>query len=123
MRVFAKSERADLREAVRRLIRVTMCVGWEDLEAFFGETVVGKKADEKFAVANAVALIGAVVVGSGVPEWLAQLFEFLERAARKVSLYEKVINAQCSAFWRSVGARELPEIEDYRYTFSGHYFS
>jgi hypothetical protein len=123
VRVYANSERAELREAAISLTRMTIPIGWNDFGEFFNEAVVGETNDEKFRVANGVALIGAVVVVSGVPEWLPQLFELLESAARKVHAYESVINAQCSEFWKTVGARELPEIEDYRYAFSGRYFS
>jgi hypothetical protein len=107
---------------------MTIPIAWGEGEgsfaAFFQKEVKEEKAvDEKFAVANAVALIGAVIVGSGVPEWLPELFGFLEDAANKVSQYEQVINGSCTAFWKVVGVRIIPEIEDYRYTFSGQYFS
>jgi hypothetical protein len=124
LRVYAHSDRAELRAAAIVVTRMAIPIAWDDFGVFFQELVKAERAsDEKFAIANAVALIGAVVFVGKVPQWLPALFEFLEWAARKVRLYEKAINAACAAFWKSVGIREVPEIEDYRYAFSGQYFS
>jgi hypothetical protein len=73
------------------------------------------------AAANGVALLGAVSVIDGIPQWLPQLLELLVGLHKKELPYKTIIEAEFADFWTRVGRQEIEEIEDFRFAFSASY--
>jgi hypothetical protein len=86
------------------------------------EAVDGEK-NRVVAAANGVALLGAVSIINGCPEWLPELFRLPEAAHGRVPKYTKAIEAQFGDFWKVIGARQFESIEEFRYSMSRCYFS
>jgi hypothetical protein len=120
--LFAGSDRGELRETAVRVVRLLIPLVWDEFAEFYSERIE-KAGNSKIATANAVALLGAVTVSVESPVWLPALFEFVERAHRKEPLYTSMIGAEFADFWHRAGSREIPEIERFRYAFSGGYFA
>jgi hypothetical protein len=74
------------------------------------------------AAANAVALVGAVIVVTKPPTWMSQLPDVLTISHRKVRRYTALIGQEYAEFWTSIGSRELPEIDGFRLVFGDGYF-
>jgi hypothetical protein len=51
------------------------------------------------------------------------LLDFLKRAHTKVRVYSAMISQETAQFWKKIGSRLIPEIDEYRIAFSGGYFA
>jgi hypothetical protein len=117
-----QNDKPELRDLAIKVIRMLTHVIWIDLGDFYREAVDGEK-NGVVAAANGVALLGAVSIINGCPEWLPELFRLLEGAHGRVPKYTKAIEAQFGDFWKVIGARQFESIEEFRYSMSGCYFS
>jgi hypothetical protein len=120
--LFLQNERGELRSDAVKVVRMLIPTVWDDFGDFFNEAV-DKESRMVIAAANAVALVGAVIVVNRPPSWLASLLDFLTTAYRKVRIYTEMINTETAQFWKKIGSREIPEIEEFRVSFSSDYFA
>jgi hypothetical protein len=68
-------------------------------------------------------LVGAVIVVTKPPEWIPQFLEFLTVSHRKVRQYTALIDQEYAEFWKRIGSRVIPEIDEFRVAFAGGYFA
>jgi hypothetical protein len=120
--LFVSNDNSDLRKIVINNIRLLIPIVSESREEFW-LTAVEKESRLNLAAANGLALLGSHSVLNGCPPWLVQLFQHLESAHKRVPPYAKAIEAAFGDFWKKVGPEEMREIEDFRYVFSGEYYS
>jgi hypothetical protein len=119
---YCQNDKPEVRGLAVKVVRMLIPVIWTDLKDFYLEAVDGEK-NQVVAAANGLALLGAVSIINSCPEWLPELFRFLEVAHRKVPKYTKAVEAQFGDFWKVIGVRHFESIEEFRYSMSGHYFS
>jgi hypothetical protein len=120
--LFMEHERGELREGAVRFVRMLLPNIWDDFGEFF-RNEVDERRRPLVATANAVALVGAVIVVTEPPVWMPQLLAFLTAAHRKVRTYAELIDRECAAFWKRIGSRRIPAIDEFRITFGGGYFA
>jgi hypothetical protein len=120
--LFLQNERAELRADAVDAVRLLIPMLWDDFGDFYAEAVEGESRPV-IAAANAVALVGAVILISRPPQWIAGLLEFLQTAQKKIRIYAPMINAETAQFWKKIGSREIQEINEFRAEFSGGYFA
>jgi hypothetical protein len=120
--LFLQNERAELRRDAVRVVRMLIPTIWDDFGEFYAEAVEGESRPV-IAAANAVALVGAVIVINKAPQWMPALLQFLISAYRKIRLYAPMINTETAQFWKKIGSREIPEIDEFRSEFSSGYFA
>jgi hypothetical protein len=120
--LFIQDERVELRESGVKLTRMLILVLYDSLGQFYELAVEGQE-NGVISAANGSALLGAVSLLNGLPEWLPRLFIFLEVAHRRQHMYAKAIEVEFADFWKRAGPMEVPEIEDFRYCFSQNYFA
>jgi hypothetical protein len=118
---FMEHERSELREGTVRFVRMLLPIMWDDFGEFFRKEVEGETRPH-VAVANAVALVGAVIIVTKPPTWMSQLLDFLTISHRKVRRYTALIGQEYAEFWKRIGSREIPEIDEFRLVFGGGYF-
>jgi hypothetical protein len=117
--IFAANGRSEIREGGVAFARMLILLAFKSFEEFWKDGVESKSG--KVAVANGVALLGAVSVINGVPQWLPQLLELLVTLHKKELLYAKIIEAEFADFWTRVGPQEIEEIDDFRFAFGASY--
>jgi hypothetical protein len=120
--LFLEHERGELREGAMKFVRMLLPNVWDDFGEFFTNEVDGAKRP-LVAAANAVALVGAVIVVTKPPMWMPELLQFLTVAHRKVRPYTALIDQKCAMFWKRIGSREISEIDEFRLAFGGGYFA
>jgi hypothetical protein len=120
--LFLQNERGELRADAVKLVRMLIPIIWDDFGDFFKEAV-DQETRPLVAAANAAALIGAVIIINQAPSWLQALLEFLKSAHTKTRAYSSMISQETAQFWKKIGSRSIPEIDDFRIAFSGGYFT
>jgi hypothetical protein len=120
--LFLENQRGELRTDAVKIVRMLISMIWDDFGEFFREVIKQEKRP-RVAAGNAAALIRAVHVVNQVPPWLRDLLDFLKTAHKDIRAYRIVIDKATAEFWKRMGSREFPEIDDLRITFSGGYFA
>lgn len=133
---FLSDNSQEVRTAAQALLRVLVCIVYNDCWdkcaekiAFYFQEAAKDKSKGKInknlyiAVSFACALLDNTNVWfNGCPEWLPAIFDPLERTYSRGDCKVEIKNCVAEFFTRHRG-KELPEIEDYKYSFSEGYFT
>ena len=134
--LFLADNNQEVRAAAQALLKMLICMvynnSWEACAEKVGNYFnQASKEKEKgkinknlyVAVSFACELVDNTYVWfSGCPEWLPAIFDALERTYSRGDCKEEIKNSMGDFFVRHQG-REIPEVEDYKYSFTGGYFT
>ena len=120
--LFTSDEKIELVEKSIPLIRMLIPVRYRDSAVFYQEVIDEK--DRNLAAAKALALLGSVSILNGCPEWMPSLMQTCESLHSSALQYQKLIESEFADFFKKIGNRlEVPELEEFRTTFSHGYFA
>lgn len=131
---FLSDSNQEVRAAAKSLLKVLICITYNDcldscaekVNKYFNEASKEKSKLNKnllVAVSFASALIDNTYVWfNGCPEWLPNIFALLERVYSRGDCKDEIKNSVVDFFTRHRG-KEIPEIDDFKYSFSEGYFT
>ncbi|KAH0787725.1 proteasome activator complex subunit 4B-like [Histomonas meleagridis] len=124
--LFVKEENGDiingLLDTFVQVISILYVDGYDKLA---DETIekLRQKENNQFAIYSACALLSIVRCWKDVPKWLPIMFEELEKLFYSKNKLSGIIVGAVKEFWSRHEYVKLPEIEDFKYSFSLGYFA
>ncbi|OHT01656.1 hypothetical protein TRFO_31494 [Tritrichomonas foetus] len=127
---FLYDDHLEVRTAAQLLLRTLVSIvfndKWDECAAHAIENLQNssnEKNGKNASVSFACSLLYNVTIWTTCPEWLPEIFYSLEHHYNKGTLTKEEIKNAVNDFWSRHQGREFPEIEDYRYMFSGGYYT
>lgn len=77
----------------------------------------------EFATATACAMLYNMSLMNCCPEWLPKIFNELENIYFRGTSFKNVIQKSVKDFWVRHGVHEIPELDEYRFSFSESYYA
>lgn len=95
------------------------------ISKFIEESVVliQDKTNEGIGILSGSAVLGSLLLEKTSPKFLPSLFEHLSSKFYSSQLYTTLISSAAQVFWNRHQFHELPEIEEFRFSFFPSYFS
>ena len=80
--------------------------------------------NEEFATATACAMLSNLsTLMNACPKWLPLVFNELENVYFRGTSFKNVIQKSVKEFWARHGFREIPELEEYRFSLCESYYA